>query len=356
MAKDFFRSFIEDLDDPDTAIASDGKSSAEFGGFIDTGSYILNAAFCASIYGGFPNNKASILAGDPAVGKTFYALSLVKAFLDANPRARVFYFDTEGAVTNKMLEERGIDLTRVVKSEPVSLEAFRNVTVKLLDKYALLAGKERFPALMVLDSLSQLPSDKEIKDAQGNTTVRDMTKAPVIKGIFRLIRLKLAKLQIPLVVTNHTYSVIGSYMPMKEVAGGNGAKYASDFICMLSKAKERDSEKKLVGNIITALMTKSRLTKEGTKVHTRIMFDGGLDRYYGLLEYAIVAGIVVKAGTKVKFPDGTTAFESQVNKNPTKYWTKDLLDQMDAFLTKEFSYSSAPAADADTEDDDESGE
>lgn len=355
MAKDFFRTFIEDLDDPDTHIAADGKSSAEFASFIDTGSYILNAAFSGTLFGGFPDNKAIILAGDPAVGKTFFALSLVKRFLDNNPKARVFYYDTEGAVTNQMMVERGIDIHRVVKSEPATLEDFRNKCIKLLDKYEALGPKDRFPAMLVLDSLSQLPSHKEGEDARAGTTVKDMTKAPVIKGIFRILRLKMAKLQIPMVVTNHTYAVVGAYVPTKEVAGGNGAKYASDIIAMLSKAKDKDDAsdaKRVTGSIITALMAKSRMTREQTKVHTRIAFDGGLDRYYGLLEYAVAWDVVEKVGNKYKFPNGDTAFEKAIKKNPEKFWTDEVLKALDVHVGKNFKYSSAPT-DPDVEEADD---
>ena len=114
----FFRDLVEDIKDEDTAIAADGVGSAEFTGTIDTGSYILNAAISGSIYGGVPNNKITAFAGESATGKTFFVLGIVKAFLDANPEGGVMYYDTEAAVTRQMMEQRGIDTTRVIVAEP----------------------------------------------------------------------------------------------------------------------------------------------------------------------------------------------------------------------------------------------
>lgn len=348
MAKDFFQNFIDDLGDPDTTLAAAGKSSAEFTGFVDSGSYAFNAALSGSLFNGFPNNKVLLLAGDPATGKTFFALSLVSDFLKANPEGKVFYFDTESAVTNQMMQDRGIDLKRVAKSEPATIEAFRNVVFKLLGKYEAIPIEKRFKLLIVLDSLSALPSAKEVADISEEKDTKDMTKAPVIKGLFRVLRLKMSQLQVPLIVTNHIYAVIGAYFPTKEMAGGSGAKYAADTIVFLSKSKEKDNEKHVIGNVVTCRLVKSRLTKEETKVQTRIMFDGGLDRYYGLLEMAVDAGVVRK-GTKYEFPDGTKAFETSINKNPQKYFTDAVLKQLEDYVSKMFKYTGIGANVEDTE-------
>jgi RecA/RadA recombinase len=209
MSKSFFKTFIADLGDVDTVVASEGTSSAEFTGYIDTGSYTMNAALSGSIFGGMPNNKALILAGESTTGKTFYALALVKNYQQQYPDGQVIYFDTESAVTNSMLTDRKIDLTRIAKSEPDSIEKFRSVASKMLDKYLELPIEKRFPLLMVLDSLSALPSKKETEDIANEKDVRDMTKAQLIKGAFRVLRLKMAKAKVPLIITNHLYAVIG---------------------------------------------------------------------------------------------------------------------------------------------------
>tara|TARA_R110000868_G_scaffold79604_4_gene226389 strand:+ start:394 stop:1467 length:1074 start_codon:yes stop_codon:yes gene_type:complete len=345
MSQSFFKKFITDLGDADTTLAADGVSSAEFTGYVDTGSYTLNAALSGSIFNGMPNNKALIYAGESTTGKTFFALANVKYFLRMYPKGFVFYFDTESAVTNEMMIERDIDISRVAKSEPDSIEKFRSMCVKVLDKYLTIPEADRFPMLIVLDSLSALPSKKETEDIANEKDVRDMTKAQLIKGAFRVIRLKAAKAKVPMIITNHLYAVIGAYFPTKEMSGGSGAKYAADTVVFLSKKKERDTDKEVVGNIITAKMIKSRLTKENSQVETRVLYEGGLDRYYGLLEYAEAAEVIKKVGNKYEFPDGTKAFETAINKNPEKYYTEDVLKQIDAYMQTQFKYSSGEVLD-----------
>jgi RecA/RadA recombinase len=336
MAADFFKKFVNDLGDPDTAIAADGTASSEFTGFIDSGSYILNAALSGSMFGGIPNNKVTVFAGDPATGKTFFALGIVKAFLASDPKAKVFYYDTESAVTNQMLEERGIDPKRVAKSEPDTIEKFRNNAVKLLDNYAKL--EDKFPLLVVLDSLSALPSKKEIQDVTEEKDTKDMTKPGIIKGTFRIIRLKLGKVGVPFIVTNHVYSTIGQYVNTKVPGGGMGAQYAADTLVMLSKKQEKVDDE-IVGYIVHAHMRKSRLSRENTKVDTRILFNGGLDRYYGLLPYALASGLIKKVGNKYEFPDGQKAFEKAVNETPAQYFTLDFLKSLDDYMKPQFTYS-----------------
>lgn len=341
--QDFFKTFIDDLGE-DTSLASDGKSAAEFSGYIDTGSYILNAALSGTIFGGIPNNKAIVLAGETATGKTYFTLSILKAFLDLHKDARVFYFDTESAVTNQMMEERGIDVTRVAKSEPDTIERFRTVALNMLDKYAAIPKDKRFPLLMVLDSISMLPSGKEVKDIGEGKDTKDMTKTQLIKGAFRVLRLKMGKVGVPMIVTNHVYQVIGAYVPTKEMAGGSGAKYAADSIAFLSKKADRD-DTTVIGNIIKVKMMKSRLSKEGTMIETRILYHGGLDRYYGLLPMAEASGLVKKVSTRYEFPDGTKAFEKAVLREPEKFWTPELLKKLDTYIQTQFKYTAGDGDD-----------
>jgi RecA/RadA recombinase len=353
MAKDFFKSFIDDFDDPDTALAVDGKSPAEFSGFIDTGSYILNAAVSGSLFRGIPNNKAIVFAGESTTGKTYFALGILRNFLDTDPRARGFIFDTEAAITQEMLVERGIDPARVAISAPQHIQHFRNTASKLLDKYAELAPKDRFPALLILDSLSMLPSRKEVEDTKEESDKKDMSKPGEIKGTFRILRLKLAKVGMPMLVTNHVYVNIGGYGNQKTVAGGSGAIYASDSIVMLSKRAEKIDDER-VGSVVHVSMLKSRLSREGTKVDTRILYDGGLDRYYGLLTLAEDAGLFKKVAGKYELPDGSKQFEKTINRNPAKFFTKDILDTLDAYVATKFRY--VPPTDVTVEQDDDDAE
>lgn len=209
MSNDFFRNLVEDFKDEDTVIAADGTASAEFTGTIDTGSYILNAALSGSIYGGVPNNKVTAFAGESATGKTFFVLGVVQHFLATNPDAGVVYYDTEAAVTRDMMESRGIDTERVIIAQPDTIQAFRHHALKFIDAYDKHPKDRRPPMMFVLDSLGLLSTTKELEDTAEGKETRDMTKAQLIKATFRVLTLKLAKVRIPMLVTNHVYDVVG---------------------------------------------------------------------------------------------------------------------------------------------------
>lgn len=334
---DFLRNMIKEIGDVDTHLADDGTHSSEFSGAIDTGSYILNAALTGSLYGGVPNNKITAFAGESATGKTFFVLGIVKKFLDDNQDAAIFYYDTEAAVTKQMMLDRGIDTKRVIIVESETIQSFRTHVIKVLDNYTKIDKDSRPPMLMVLDSLGMLSSTKEISDTAEGSETKDMTKAQLIKATFRVLSLKLAKVNVPLLVTNHVYAVIGAYVPTKEISGGSGLKYAASQIVMLTKKKEKDGTD-VVGNIIKCRMHKSRFTKENKDVEVRLTYDRGLDRYYGLLELAEKYDIIKKVSTRYELPDGSKVFGKNINEDPEKYFTKDILDKLEEAAGREFKY------------------
>ena len=338
----FLHNVIAGIDN--TSVASDGVSSSEFTGTIDTGSYILNAALSGSLYGGVPNSKITTFAGESATGKTFFVLGIMNKFLTDNPTGGIIYFDTEAAVTLDMMKSRGIDVDRVVISEPDSIESFRTSAVQMLDKYIenleermSRTKTETPPMMMVLDSLGMLSSIKELEDVAEGSNKRDMTKAQLIRGTFRVLALKLAKANVPLLVTNHTYEVVGAYVPTKEMSGGAGIKYASSQICYLSKKKDKDG-KDVVGNIIRVTMHKSRFTKENKQVEVKLSYDKGLDRYYGLLDLAEKYDIIKKVSTRYELPDGSKVFGKQILSEPEKYFNDKIMDALKVAAEKEFSY------------------
>ena len=194
--------------------------------------------------------------------------------------------------------------------------------------------------LMVLDSLGQLSTTKEVEDTAEGKETRDMTKAQLIKATFRVLNLKLAKVNVPLIITNHVYDVIGSYVPMKEMGGGSGLKYTASQIVFLSKKKDKDG-KDVVGNIIRCRLIKSRFTKENKDVEVKLNYDTGLDRYYGLLDLAEKYEIIKKVSTRYELPDGRKVFGKQINSNPEEYFTEDLLHQLDIAAGVEFKYGQA---------------
>jgi RecA/RadA recombinase len=331
-----------------TSLLDEGVNSSEYSGTVDTGSYILNAAISGSLYGGVPNNKITAFAGESATGKTFFVLGVIQQFLKDNPDGGVIYFDTEAAVTKNMMQTRGIDTKRVIISEPQSIEEFRTNAVRMLEAYN--DGDDKPPMMMVLDSLGMLSSVKELEDVESGKQARDMTKAQLLRGTFRVLSLKLAKANVPLLVTNHVYDVVGAYIPTKEISGGSGLKYAASSIAMLSKKKDKDGTD-VVGNIIKVNMHKSRFTKENKKVEVKLSYDTGLDRYYGLLDLAEKYDIIKKVSTRYELPDGTKVFGKNINDDPEKYFAP-LMAQLEDAAKKEFEYGNdaeAEEKDGDTD-------
>ena len=280
----FLDSVIKDSGNEFAGLVSEGVAAGDITNYVDTGSYIFNALVSGSLFGGLPSNKVTALAGESSTGKTFFALSVVRNFLASNPDGGVIYFETESAISRDMIESRGIDSSRMVLFPVATIEEFRTQACRIVDKYLKEPKDKRQPMMFVLDSLGMLSTSKEMDDISNDKQVRDMTKSQLIKGAFRVLTLKLGQASIPMIVTNHTYDVIGSYVPAKEMGGGTGLKYAASTIIYLGKKKEKDGTE-LVGNIIKCEAKKSRLSKEGSKVETRLFFDDrGLDKYYGLLE------------------------------------------------------------------------
>ena len=335
-----FNSLLKEIDNEYAGIADEGVEAGDVTGFIGTGSYSLNALLSGSIYGGLPANKVTALAGEPSTGKTFYAINIVRQFLRDNETGFVFYFESESAISKQMLADRDIDTKRVAVVPVATIQEFRTQAVKILDKYIEdKNSKDRPPMLFVLDSLGNLSTTKEMEDIADGKDTRDMTRAQLVRGAFRVLTLKLGKAKVPLIVTNHVYDVVGSYVPTKKMGGGSGLEYAASTILFLSKKKDKDkSDNSVTGAIITANLKKARLTIENKKVETLLDYATGLDPYYGLLDLAEKFGIFKKVTTRYELPDGTKAFESAIEKNPEKYFTKDILDQIDEKCKDEFLY------------------
>ena len=333
----FLNSVIKDSGNEFASIVSDGVAAGDVTSFVDTGSYIFNAVVSGSIFGGIPSNKVTALAGESSTGKTFFALSVVRSFLSNNPTGGVIYFESESALSKDMIESRGIDSKRMVIFPVATIEEFRTQAVRIVDKYMKEPKEDREPMMFVLDSLGMLSTSKEMEDITNDKQVRDMTKSQLIKGAFRVLTLKLGQAGIPMLVTNHTYDVIGSYVPMKEMGGGSGLKYAASTIIYLSKAKEKDGTD-VVGNIIKCESKKSRLTKEGSKVATRLYFDErGLDKYYGLLELGEKHGVFKRVGNRIAI-GGSNVYPKSILSDPTKYFTDEVMAKLEEAAKTEFSY------------------
>jgi len=388
---DFLKDIIKETGNEYASLVSEGLDAGDVDSFIDTGSYTFNALLSGSIYGGLPSNKITAIAGEAATGKTFFALGIVKNFLDKNKDAGVIYFESESALTKELVESRGVDSKRMVvvpvatvqefrhqsikvidkyieqpeeKRKPLmfvldslgmlsksrgvdskrmvvvpvaTVQEFRHQSIKVIDKYIEQPEEKRKPLMFVLDSLGMLSTTKEMEDTAEGKETRDMTRSQIVKAAFRVLTLKLGKAKVPMIMTNHTYDVIGSMFPQKEMGGGSGLKYAASNIVYLSKRKEKDGTQ-VIGNIIHCKNYKSRLTKENAMIDVRLTYDKGLDKYYGLLDLAVKHNIFKSVSTRIELPDGSKQYAKTINNEPDKFFTKDILNQIDEAAKKEFLY------------------
>jgi RecA/RadA recombinase len=323
-----------------SGIVEDGIQANDISGYLDTGCYALNAVLSGSIYGGIANNKVIALAGDSGVGKTYLALGIIRAFLENNPEGEVVYFESEAAVTSDMIKNRKIDAKRIAIVGVTTVEEFRNQCIKVVDEYLKMSIDERKakPLLLILDSLGMLSTSKEMADTAEGKETADMTRARVIKSVFRVLTLKLGKAGVPLLLTNHVYNSMKAYAP-KQQSGGTGLKYAASTIVMLSKSKEKEGDA-VVGNVLHAKIDKGRQTKENSQVDLLLRYDSGLNKYYGLLDLAAKYNIFKKVSTRYEMLDGTKVFEKEINENPEQYFTPEILKQIDIAAGKEFKYAS----------------
>lgn len=224
----FLKKALKSLKNEYASIVEDGLSTDNTG-FIDTGSYVVNALVSGSIFGGYPQNRVTAVAGESSVGKTYFAMTTVKTFLDNDPTGEVVYFDSESAFTKEMFVERGMDTNRIAMVPVATLDEFKFQALKILEQYSEIPKEDRPPLLMVLDSLGNLSSEKELNDASEGKSVQDMTRGRSIRSIFRVLTLKLGKLNVPMLVTNHVYACLTAghmvqtergFVPIEEICVG----------------------------------------------------------------------------------------------------------------------------------------
>ena len=308
--------------------------------YVDTGSFTLNALISGSLFGGYPTNKITGISGKNSVGKSFLALAGTREFLNKHPDNVVVYFDSEAAITSEQLEQMGIDVNRISIVPVATIEEFRTNCYKILETYRENRGDEGFTdtrLMIVLDSLGNLTSMKELGDiAEGNEKV-DMTKAKLLKAAFRVITLKSAAVNVPILINNHVYDSQTMYGGSVQ-SGGSGLPYAASIIIKLSKSRLKDGTD-VVGAIITAKTDKSRLTKEQKTVQIKISFKTGLDRYYGLVDLAIQYGVFKKNGKRFEVPGfDTPLWRKTIEAEPEKYFTDDILKLIDKYVAEDFKY------------------
>jgi RecA/RadA recombinase len=234
------------LNDFLNTIAPDGEMLdinpiAKIDEWISTGSYILNAALSGSLFGGLPNRRSLVLAGEEGTGKTFIAMSIVRNAQQMGYTP--IYFDSEGSIDVEFAAKLGIDVSNI-RLQPVNtVEEFSHISAQIVDQIEQDKAKGIEPPkiMVVLDSLGNLSSIKESEDTLSGDNKRDMTKQQAIRKLFRVNGMKFAKHGIPFVINNHVYDSMSMFSP-KEISGGGGVKYNASIIFLLSKGKLEDAE------------------------------------------------------------------------------------------------------------------
>jgi RecA/RadA recombinase len=250
--------------------------------WIDTGNYHLNAVFSGDLFGGIPNNRTICLAGESGTGKTFLMLNMCRE-LQAKGYY-VIYYDTEGAVDIDNIQNFGVDPDRFDHQPMSDLAKFRT-SITTLTKKMMEAKEKGFktPKIMVcLDSLGMLATTKEIDDAMSGNTAADMTRAKMIRSLFRIITSDLTGLGIPFVFTNHTYASTGMF-PTVNLSGGGGLIYSASVILALSKAQIKEGTVQ-TGIIVSVKTLKNRFGKP-IPIKFHIRWDKGMNRFIGMEEY-----------------------------------------------------------------------
>lgn len=253
------------------------------------------------------------IVGESKSFKTLFMLVLAKGYLDKYPDSVMVLFDSEHGAAKEYFSSLGIDPNRVVHLPITSVEDLRGQINKILSE-----TKRGDKVFFGVDSIGLLASNKEIKDAISGNEAADMTRAKALNSFFRTIVSQLPLLDVPMVIVNHSYDSIGGFIPTKIVKGGKGGYLAANDIWMITRAvdREKGGDKELLGYKFTIWIEKSRKVREKSKVPIMVSFDGGIDKYSGLLDIA-EEGKFLAITNKVKghfdYNGGSCTNEEQAN-------------------------------------------
>jgi RecA/RadA recombinase len=253
---------------------------------VPTSVPIINVALSGRLDGGLTPGL-TMWAGPSKHFKTAFSLLMAKSYMDKYDDAVLLFYDSEFGTPQSYFDSFGIDTERVVHTPIMDVEQLK------FDIMQQLNGIERNEhVIIVIDSIGNLASKKEVEDAMDGKSVADMSRAKQMKSLFRMVTPHLTMKDIPLVVVNHTYKEIGLY-PKDIVGGGTGSYYSADNIFILGRQQEKDGTEVTGYNFIINV-EKSRYVKEKSKIPVSVSFDGGLSKWSGLLDLALESGHVIK--------------------------------------------------------------
>mgnify|MGYP003121554239 FL=1 len=247
---------------------------------------MVNVALSGSVDGGVTPGL-TVLAGPSKHFKTSFALLMAGAYLKAHPDAVMLFYDSEFGSPQSYFEQFGIDTGRVLHTPITNVEELK------FDMIGQLEGLDRDDkVIIVIDSIGNMASKKELEDAQNEKSVADMSRAKALKGLFRMTTPYLTMKSIPLIAVNHTYKEIGLF-PRDIVGGGTGIYYSADNIWILGRQQDKKGTE-IQGYHFVINVEKSRYVKEKSKIPITVSWDGGVREYSGLLDCALAGGYVTK--------------------------------------------------------------
>ena len=268
-----------------TEVLSESKFFTEKD-MVPTNVPMVNVALSGSMDGGVTPGL-TVLAGPSKHFKTSFALLMAGAYLEAKKDAVLLFYDSEFGSPQSYFEQFGIDTSRVLHTPITNVEELKFDLIGQLE-----AMDREDDVIIVIDSIGNLASKKELEDAMNEKSVADMSRAKALKGLFRMTTPYLAMKNIPMLAVNHTYKEIGLF-PKDIVGGGTGIYYSADNIWILGRQQEKQGTE-IVGYNFVINVEKSRYVKEKSKIPISVSWDGGVSAYSGLLDVAIAGGYVIK--------------------------------------------------------------
>jgi len=312
---------------------------------------MMNVALSGKLDGGLASGL-TVLAGPSKHFKTSFALKMASAFLDSDPDAIMLFYDSEFGSPQSYFTNFGIDTSRVLHTPITNVEELK---FDLINQLEAIDPDDK--VIIVIDSIGNLASKKELEDAINEKSVADMSRAKALKGLFRMSTPYLTMRNIPLLAINHTYKEIGLF-PKDIVGGGTGIYYSADNIWILGRRQNKTGTE-VTGYDFIINVEKSRYVKEKSKIPISVSWDGGIERYSGLLDVALAGGFVTKPSNGwYQLVDTSTGAEigSKVRQKDTlteEFWS-DLLDNDNfrSFIEGMYGITGSVTAELDIEADD----
>lgn len=253
---------------------------------IPTSIPVINVALSGRLDGGFVPGL-TMWAGPSKHFKTAFSLLMAKSYMDKYPESALLFYDSEFGTPQSYFDSFGIDTSRVVHTPIMDVEQLK---FDIMQQLSVIDRTDKI--MIIIDSIGNLASKKEVEDAMDGKSVADMSRAKQMKSLFRMVTPHLTMKDIPMVVVNHTYKEIGLY-PKDIVGGGTGSYYSADNIFILGRQQEKEGTE-IVGYNFIINVEKSRYVREKSKIPVSVSFDGGISRWSGLLDIALESGHVVK--------------------------------------------------------------